>query len=58
MWISILQSHQDYSRTTILDKTVDTEMVARKASVLSEALARYIYNLTSEDVFTENLVSN
>ncbi|CAB3383423.1 Hypothetical predicted protein [Cloeon dipterum] len=53
--VSALKSHQDYSRATILDNTIDTESIAQKASILSEALARYIYNLSAEDVFTENL---
>lgn len=58
--LSHLSSHKDPKRVTILDKrdAVDSAVIARNTEIIAEALARQIYNLTSQgsfQMFTENL---
>jgi len=58
--LSHLPSHKVPERTTILDgrDTVDSAVIARNTEIVAEALARQIYNLTSQgsfQMFTDNL---
>lgn len=48
--LSHFESHKDLDRTTILDTrdSVDEKKLARNIHILAEALARHIYNLTSQ----------
>lgn len=56
--LSTLKSHEDPMRRTFLD-TVQNEQVDRlyeHTTVVAEALARHIYNLSSGQIFAEPLV--
>ncbi|XP_032679555.1 nicalin [Odontomachus brunneus] len=55
--LSTLKSHEDPSRTTILDVTRDGQIdkLYKHTQVVSEALARHIYNLSSSQIFADSL---
>ncbi len=60
--LSHLDSHKPLSRQSIIDTrdTVDTNILTRNTKIIAEALARYIFNLSSEsssEIFAEGLVS-
>lgn len=56
--LSTLKSHEDPSRTTILDVTRQGQIdkLYKHTQVVSEALARHIYNLSSSQIFADSLV--
>lgn len=56
--LSTLKSHEDPLRTTILDviKEGQVDRLYKHTKVISEALARHIYNLSSSQIFTGSLV--
>lgn len=56
--LSTLKSHEDLARTTILDvaKEGQIDRLYRHTQVVSEALARHIYNLSSSQIFAGPLV--
>lgn len=56
--LSTLKSHEDATRTTILDiiKEGQVDRLYKHTQVVTEALARHIYNLSSSQIFTEPLV--
>lgn len=56
--LSTLKSHEDPIRATILDvvQTGQIDKLYKHTQVVSEALARHIYNLSSSQIFTEPLV--
>ncbi|XP_029041237.1 nicalin [Osmia bicornis bicornis] len=55
--LSTLKSHEDPIRATILDvvQTGQIDKLYKHTQVVSEALARHIYNLSSSQIFTEPL---
>lgn len=55
--LSSVKSHRDLSRSTILDtkETVDLDRVVKHTHVIAEALAKQLYNLTNEEVFSKSL---
>lgn len=57
--LSSVKSHRDLSRSTILDtkETLDLDRVVKHTHVIAEALAKQLYNLTNEEVFSKSLVS-
>lgn len=56
--LSTLKSHEDPARTTILDVTREGQVdkLYKHTQVISEALARHIYNLSSSQIFAGPLV--
>ncbi|XP_025156888.1 nicalin-1 isoform X1 [Harpegnathos saltator] len=55
--LSTLKSHEDLSRTTVLDVTREGQVdkLYKHTQVVSEALARHIYNLSSNQIFAGSL---
>lgn len=55
--LSSLKSHKDPRRYTILDTRDSTDVthLVQNTQVVAEALARHIFNLSSGEVFSENL---
>lgn len=53
--LSSHKSHQDLARGTILDLKVNSQRLSQKAQVIAEALSRYIYNMSSAEIFSESL---
>ncbi|XP_046999484.1 nicalin [Schistocerca americana] len=55
--LSSLRSHKEARRHTILDTRDSTDVthLVQNIQVVAEALARHIYNLSSGEVFSENL---
>lgn len=56
--LSTLKSHEDPARNTILDimKEGQIDRLYEHTQVIAEALARHIYNLSSNHIFAESLV--
>lgn len=57
--LSSVKSHRDLSRSTILDTkdTLDLDRIVKHTHVIAETLAKQLYNLTNEEVFSQSLVS-
>ncbi|XP_047347718.1 nicalin isoform X2 [Vespa velutina] len=55
--LSTLKSHEDPARNTILDimKEGQVDRLYKHTQVIAEALARHIYNLSSNHIFAESL---
>ncbi|XP_066589257.1 BOS complex subunit NCLN [Prorops nasuta] len=55
--LSTLKSHENSSRATIVDvlKNGQVDRLYQNTKVISEALARHIYNLSSSQIFSESL---
>lgn len=58
--LSSLKSHDDRTRNTILDIQSDkqVDVLFKNTQVVVEALARHIYNLSSYQIFSDQLVSH
>lgn len=56
--LSTLKSHEDPSRATILDiiREEQVDKLYKHTQIVSEALARHIYNLSSSQIFADSLV--
>ena len=56
--LSSLKSHEDPTRTTILDviQTGQIDKLYKHTQIVAEALARHIYNLSSSQIFIDPLV--
>lgn len=56
--LSTLERHENPVRTTILDiaKNEQVDTLYKHTQVVSEALARHIYNLSSSQIFSGSLV--
>jgi hypothetical protein len=55
----VWQGHKDTTRASVLDvwESVDMTHLTANTHIVAEALARYVFNLTNEEVFSSNLVS-
>jgi len=55
----VWQSHKDTTRASVLDvwESVDVTHLTENTHIVAEALARYVFNLTSAEVFSSSLVS-
>lgn len=55
--LSSVKSHRDLSRSTILDTkdTLDLDRIVKHTHVIAETLAKQLYNLTNEEVFSQSL---
>lgn len=56
--LSTLKSHEDSTRTTILDVSREGQIdrLYKHTQIVSEALARHVYNLSSSQIFAGPLV--
>lgn len=56
--LSTLKKHENPVRTTILDiaKNEQVDTLYKHTQVISEALARHVYNLSSSQIFADPLV--